>query len=168
MLALPHFESPIQHLEMDHGRLNLLCGQVFAGFKIIKKLEEEKNMGIEFPEIPFRKIIAQLENYINLDEEEGLIISLGIIKNARDKFFEAIQSRKLHYEKELDDEWRFRKKMKLKLRKKLWVGLEDLAKDLEDVLLGKEVLHPTHSSFQFKFIFIFGIRVCWSQKILKE
>ena len=102
-----------------------------AGIEIIRKLEEEHCF--EFPEIPFKKIIAQLESY-NLEEEEGLKISFVIIENARDKFFEEIKSRKSYYKKELENENEWKLKKKLKDRGELLDGLEELAKNLEDGL----------------------------------
>ena len=105
--------------------------QVVAGIKVIK--EHEVRWGIEIPEVPFRKIIAQLESY-NLDEEEGLKTSFVIIENARDKFFEAIKSRKSYCKKELEIENEWKLKKKLKLREELLDGLEELAKNLEDGL----------------------------------
>lgn len=105
--------------------------QVVAGIKIIKKLEEDHS--IEFPEIPFKKIIAQLESY-NLEEEEGLKTSLVIIENARDKFFEEIKSRKSYYKKELEKENEWKLKKKLKHRREHLDGMEELAKNLENGL----------------------------------
>ena len=105
--------------------------QVVAGIEIIKKLEEEHCF--EFPEIPFKKINAQLESY-NLKEEEGLKTSLVIIENARDKFFEEIKSRKSYYKKELEKEYEWKLKKKLKHRGELLDGLEELSKNLEDGL----------------------------------
>ena len=81
--------------------------QDVAGIEIIKKLEEEHCF--EFPEIPFKKIISQLESY-NLEEEERLKISFGIIENARDIFFEEINSRKSYYKKELK-KWKLQNKI---------------------------------------------------------
>ena len=115
---------------MNQERVDLYR-QVVAGIKIIK--EHEVRWGIEIPEVPFRKIIAQLESS-NLEEEEGLKISFVIIENARDKFFEEIKSRKSYYKKELENENEWKLKKKLKHRGELLDGLEELAKNLEDGL----------------------------------
>ena len=115
---------------MNQERVDLYR-QVLAGIKIIK--EHEVRWGIEIPEVPFRKIIAQLESY-NLEEEEGLKISFVIIENARDKFFEEIKSRKSYYKKELENENEWKLKKKLKHRGELLDGLKELAKNLEDGL----------------------------------
>ena len=60
--------------------------------------------------------------------------SFVIIENARDKFFEAIKSRKSYCKKELEIENEWKLKKKLKLREELLDGLEELAKNLEDGL----------------------------------